>query len=94
MRHALVAIALVVALGTVGCRREKFASAYTYNKDQISQEQLLQDEQTLGRMGGVTRVTSRHNLDGSATLEVAVDEAHHMDVQRKLSSMGYIRGEH
>ena len=67
---------------------------YTYHKEQISQDQLLRDEETLHRMSGVLRVTSTHNPDGSATLEVEVKEGQQVFIQQKLSAMNYRRGQH
>ena len=94
----LVCLALALALAAaaaVGCGRDKkYDYSYTYLKAQISQDQLLQDERTLEHQSGVKRVTSKHNMDGSGTIEFAVDAAHRMETQQKMSALGYVRGEH
>lgn len=92
-----VAIAILLAaaciLPSAGCRR-RADYAYSYHKAQTSQDQLLRDQEQLRKVRGVKRVTTTHAQDGSATIEVQVAEGYDIEIQKKLSSMGYQRGQH
>ncbi len=95
MRHLRIVLALVIlASSAAGCRRSEPDLGYSYHKGEISQEMLLQDEATLRRTPGITRVIATHHSDGSADLDIAVDNDHTMAVQQKLSAMGYVKGRH
>jgi len=88
----LVACAAVIGLALSACGARNYS--YQFHKPAVSQDQLLRDEEDLRKTGGVERVHSIHHLDGSGTLDLAVDENERVRVQQKLSQMGYIRGQH
>jgi hypothetical protein len=92
----LLLVVLSVSLALIGCRTRggEQHHSYSYHKADVSQTQLLQDEADLRRVSGVFRVTPTHHQDGSATIEVEVDERAHIAIQQRLSDMGYTKGIH
>jgi len=93
MTRLALALVAITALLSAGCMRRP-DYAFSYHKAQTSQDQLLRDQEQLRKTRGVKRVTTKHDQDGSATIEVAVAEGYDIEIQKKLSSMGYQRGQH
>lgn len=93
MTRLALALVAVLALLSAGCMRRP-DTAFSYHKAQTSQDQLLRDQEQLRKVRGVKRVTAKHDQDGSATIEVQVAEGYDLEIQKKLSAMGYQRGQH
>ena len=93
MRH-LFALALFSSL-FLGCgtREGEEVRTYSFYKASISQSELLHDEAEVRGTAGVIHVISRQNA-GGGSLEVEVDDDHHILVQQKLTDMGYSKGIH
>jgi hypothetical protein len=94
MRLAPLFFLAIIALAPVGCGRDEENQAFSFHKASVTQTQLLDDEEKVRKLPGVIRVIPIHHQDGSATLSVEVDDAHHIDIQRKMSAMGYTKGMH
>ena len=62
--------------------------------DQISQDQLLRDQESLRKVSGVLAVFATPHQDGSATVEVETQDGKDIEVQQRLTTMGYTRGLH
>lgn len=88
-------VPVLIACFALGCRSRSGEENYDYTffKRDISQSQLLQDEEEIRRTAGVVRVYSFQS-QGNGELKVEVDDKHHLLVQQKLSDMGYSKGQH
>ncbi len=79
---ALVAMALVA-----GCASR--AVAYTMTKADVSQSQLIQDEQVLRETSGVQKVITRHDSANGVTIELYLDEGHTVKGLQTATDLGY-----
>jgi len=68
--------------------------AFTYHKADISESQLIADQQTLRNTPGVQRVHGRLGDQNRATIEVGVKEGYDLLIQEKLIGMGWSQGKH
>lgn len=91
--RALALAALACCALAAGCTRRP-TYAFTYHKPQVAQDQLLRDQAALRKTRGVRRVMATPHQDGSASIEVEVEEGRDIDIQQRLSQMGYQRGLH
>ena len=91
IRAPLATILALVALA--GCAIDRHYR-YTFHKAQVSQDQLLRDQATLKGAPGVVQVFSMPHHDGSGSIEVETTERREIEIQQRLTEMGYTRGEH
>jgi len=90
--RARLATALAV-FALVGCAVDRHYR-YTYHKAQVSQDQLLRDQAALKDTPGVINTFSKPHHDGSGSIEVETTERREIEIQQRLTEMGYTRGEH
>jgi hypothetical protein len=83
---------LVAAAALLGCVERHYR--FTFHKAQVSQEQLLRDQASLRKATGVVEVFATPEHDGGGSIEVETTEGHDIDIQQRLSAMGYVRGQH
>ncbi len=88
-----LSLMLVVGLLLVACGVRKDL-AFTYHKADISEAQLIADQQTLRNTPGVQRVHGRLGDQNRATIEVGVKEGYDLLIQEKLIGMGWNQGKH
>lgn len=84
---------LAVALVLVACGVRKDL-AFTFHKADISEAQLIADQQTLRNTPGVQRVHGQLGHQNRATIEVGVKEGYDLLIQEKLIGMGWNQGKH
>lgn len=83
--------AVAVLLVACGVRKDL---AFTYHKADVSEAQLIADQQTLRNTPGVQRVHGRLGDQNRATIEVGVKEGYDLLIQEKLIGMGWNQGKH
>lgn len=93
MRLPHVLTGLLALATLIGCGVDR-NYRYTFHKSQISQEQLLRDQAALREVNGVIAASSASHHDGSGSIEVEVEEGHDIEIQQRLMSMGYTKGQH
>jgi hypothetical protein len=83
----LCSVAGLVALA--GCGSRPLTVSYTYQKEHVSQSQLLEDERTLKHTKGVTQVLSHLDDKDAAHIELILDQRHPDAGLRQVQDLGY-----
>lgn len=85
-----ILIALIALFGCGVARNYRF----TFHKAHVSQDQLLRDQASLREVSGVLAVFATPHQDGSGSIEVETKDGEDIEVQQRLTTMGYTRGQH
>lgn len=83
---------LAAVLAVTACTPR--SHVFTYAKPGVKEDAFNQDVKTLAGTSGVTRVITRLDSQGNATLELYVDEDDQLPGQEKAAELGYQRVRH
>lgn len=88
---SLRTVLLCLCTALVGCGARPLTVSFTYQKEHVSQSQLLDDERTLRHTKGVAQVISHLDEKDAARIELIVDQKHKDAGLQQIQDLGYIQ---
>jgi hypothetical protein len=82
-----IVCAALVAIACVGCAARTYVR--TYEKKGASELQVLEDKQILRQTSGVANVILEQDRDGTARLQLFVEEGKELRAAERAAELGY-----